>query len=424
MCSTESPLDALASALERLGAQDVAGFAVPPEELVALRGLVDRAEAEFTRRLTAFDAAAGWQGDGAVSGVAWARAHLRMTAGAARERLRTGQTLRDLLPAVGAAFAAGELSLAHAQVLARGVSATRACQAAAVEAEPVLLEAARRLDPRQLRAVVEHWGAAIDPGATVGDALAVRERRYLAVSPTYDGMVALDGLLPPIEGTALLTALDAAGQAIRTPNDDRTAQQLRADALAHLVERTLAGAALPSTGGERPQVRLVLGLSAVRDAVGGQAHLDRHGPISAWTALRLLCDASVIPVLVDDTRPGTSEPLDIGRARKDPTPAQRRAVRLRDGGCRFAGCDRPADWCDVHHLLPWSHGGRTDLHNLALLCSQHHHTIHDHGYRMTRGPDGTFHTHRPDGTEIPDHARGPSPLQQVTAEWADVGATG
>jgi hypothetical protein len=85
------------------------------EELVALRGLVDRAEAEFSRRLVAFDTAAGWQGDGAVSG--WARA-----------RLRTGQTLRDLLPAVGSAFAAGEVSLAHARVLARGVSPGRSAR--------------------------------------------------------------------------------------------------------------------------------------------------------------------------------------------------------------------------------------------------------------------------------------------------------
>jgi hypothetical protein len=325
--------------------------------------------------------------------------------------------LRDLLPAVGSAFAAGEVSVAHAQVLARGVTATRDRAAAAPAAEPVLLEAARRLDPRQLRAVVEHWGSAVDPGAAVGDELAVRERRYLAVSPTYDGMVAVDGLLPPLEGTALLTALDAAGQAIRTPDDDRTAQQLRADALAHLVDQSLAEGRLPSTAGERPQVRVVIGLSTVRDAVGGQAALDRHGPISAWTALRLLCDASVIPVLVDDTRPGASEPLDIGRASKDPTPAQRRAVRLRDGSCRFAGCDRPADWCEVHHLLPWSLGGRTDLHNLALVCSRHHHRIHDDGFRLARAPDGTLQTFRPDGSQVPDHARGPTPLDQVTGAW-------
>ncbi|HEY5185707.1 MAG TPA: HNH endonuclease signature motif containing protein [Actinomycetes bacterium] len=98
-------------------------------------------------------------------------------------------------------------------------------------------------------------------------------------------------------------------------------------------------------------------------------------------------------------------------------------MRLRDGGCRFCGCDRPADWCEVHHLLPWSLGGRTDLHTLALLCSRHHHTIHDHGDRMTRGPDGTLHTHRPDGTEIPDHARAPSPLAQATATWTEAAAT-
>jgi len=101
MCSTGSPLDDLAGVLDRLGAQQVAGLVVLGEELVRLRALVDRAEAEFTRRLTAFDTAQGWQGDGAVSGLAWARADLRMTAGAARERLCTGHTRRELLPAVG-----------------------------------------------------------------------------------------------------------------------------------------------------------------------------------------------------------------------------------------------------------------------------------------------------------------------------------
>lgn len=82
-------------------------------------------------------------------------------------------------------------------MLARGVTATRQRTAAAAAAEPVLLEAARRLDPRQLRAVVEHWAAAVDPGADIDDVGAVQARRYLAVSPAYDGMVALDACSAP-----------------------------------------------------------------------------------------------------------------------------------------------------------------------------------------------------------------------------------
>ena len=77
----------------------------------------------------------------------------------------------------------------------------------------------------------------------------------------------------------------------------------------------------------------------------------------------------------------------------------RRAVELRDGHCVFAGCTAPAAWCQAHHVLEWLFGGRTELENLALLCERHHGKVH-HGYRIERDTDGTWHTHRPDGTEI------------------------
>jgi hypothetical protein len=137
-------------------------------------------------------------------------------------------------------------------------------------------------------------------------------------------------------------------------------------------------------------------LSAVRERLGA-AELERVGRISADTALRIMCDAAVQPALLDDS---TEEPIDLGRTRRDPDPRLRRAVLLRDRGCRFAGCDRPWAWCEIHHLLPWAEGGRTDRANLMVLCTRHHHDVHEGGFRILKRAGGGFRTLRPDGSEI------------------------
>jgi HNH endonuclease len=73
------------------------------------------------------------------------------------------------------------------------------------------------------------------------------------------------------------------------------------------------------------------------------------------------------------------------------TPAQRRALAARDGGCLFPGCDTPPIWCEPHHwLIHWLDGGPTDLDNLALLCRRHHRFVHEGGWRMTQDHHGGF----------------------------------
>jgi hypothetical protein len=107
------------------------------------------------------------------------------------------------------------------------------------------------------------------------------------------------------------------------------------------------------------------------------------GPVGATAAAlrRLLCDAQISRVIVD----GDSQPLDVGRATRTVTPAQRRALRVRDNGCRFPACDRPHSWTDAHHIRHWRNGGGTDLPNLISLCVRHHHTVHDGGWTITTG---------------------------------------
>ena len=76
-------------------------------------------------------------------------------------------------------------------------------------------------------------------------------------------------------------------------------------------------------------------------------------------------------------------PLDYGRSRRLASPAQRRALTARDRGCSFPGCTRPASWTEVNHVTPWAHGGRTDIDNMCLLCTHHHHTYESRGWQLT-----------------------------------------
>jgi hypothetical protein len=80
--------------------------------------------------------------------------------------------------------------------------------------------------------------------------------------------------------------------------------------------------------------------------------------------------------------------LEVGRASRVVSAAQRAALVVRDGGCAVPGCDRPPAWCEAHHLVHWLHGGPTDLENLALVCRAHHRAVHEGGWRLGRDPDG------------------------------------
>lgn len=60
---------------------------------------------------------------------------------------------------------------------------------------------------------------------------------------------------------------------------------------------------------------------------------------------------------------------------------------MRDGGCVVPGCHAPPEWCEAHHVVPWEHGGLTDVDGMALLC-RHHHTAHHAGIYGLQLRDG------------------------------------
>ena len=89
----------------------------------------------------------------------------------------------------------------------------------------------------------------------------------------------------------------------------------------------------------------------------------------------------------------------IGRRTRAVPPAIRRALRVRDGGCRFPGCDR-SRYVHAHHIKHWADGGETSLDNLVTLCSFHHRLVHEGGYGV-HVDEGEIKFTRPDGGVIP-----------------------
>jgi hypothetical protein len=126
----------------------------------------------------------------------------------------------------------------------------------------------------------------------------------------------------------------------------------------------------------------------------GACEIAGGGAISAKVGQRLACDCDIAAVVMDP-----DGKINLGRAQRSANGTQRRLLWLRDEGCRFPGCDRPPGWCEAHHIVWWEHGGPTDLDNLCLLCSHHHHLCHEGGFRLERD-DGDLVFYRPDGTRV------------------------
>ena len=124
-------------------------------------------------------------------------------------------------------------------------------------------------------------------------------------------------------------------------------------------------------------------LDRLRAQTGG-ATLADGTELAPSAVRRLACDAGIVAAVLGSA----GEVLDLGRTARTASPAQRRALALRDRGCAFPGCDRPPAWCDAHHLDHWEDGGATDLGNLVLLCGHHHRVIHHEGWGVVRTTGG------------------------------------
>jgi len=224
-------------------------------------------------------------------------------------------------------------------------------------------------------------------------------------------MVAVDGMLDPTGAAAIKAALaPLLGKA--GPEDDRSAGQRAADGLVMLAEHAMAAGGLPETGGEKPQVIVTIGYDQLKAELA--AHTEQPGsgligeptsglsggagdpvtmngtPLTPATARRIACDAGIIPAVLG----GDSEVLDLGRSTRTWSPAQRRALRIEDKGCRWPKCQAPLSRCRIHHQIFWALLGRTDKTNGIHLCELHHWVVHHTRWRIRKDEHNKIHIWR------------------------------
>jgi hypothetical protein len=430
MCTTSSlipALDALADEqVDTLSNQDLRA------EMAELLVAVNRLNAELTRRVRAFDRRGLAIDDACHSTTGWLRTFGRLSAPAASACVKRAR-LSDRLPALAAAAADGDISPDHLDRVTR--LADRVGVEIAAQADQVLADSARQLDPTNLGRLCERIVAHVDPDGVQPDAAADFARRGLSLSP-FDGMVLVRGQLDPDGGAALAAALNAlmgppAAGELRSP------AQRRADALVELARGALREGHLPTVGGVRPQVAVLIPAQRLagqdQDTASDDTDSDSTDPDStgprdtrqSWivdlaapgwlewvgdvpdvVARRIACDADVWRVLLD---PATSQPVDVGRTHRVVPVWLRKALHARDRGCRFPGCHTPAAWTDGHHLRHWADGGPTNLANIVLLCRFHHGLVHEAGWTIDFDISHNIVTaRRPDGTRYDTTIRGPA----------------
>jgi hypothetical protein len=283
---------------------------------------------------------------------------------------------------VAAAQATGTISDEHARVITRVIEQLpprlEAEHGPAVE-ERLVAEAAR-FDPSVLARIGRHLLDWINPDGTLDRDTGHDRRRHASLTTRRDGSGDLRAHLTPAalaQWQAVLDPLAAPRPSDVDGPDPRSPGQRLHDALADAAARLLASDELPPSGGTPATVLLTMSLDQLETRTGlvTTAH---GGTLSVATALSLADQANVIPVVLDST--GI---LAYGLARRTATTGQRFALAARDKGCCFPGCDAPPGWTQVHHILPWILGGRTDLDNECLLCGYHHREHEKRGWTVT-----------------------------------------
>jgi hypothetical protein len=383
-----------------------------PGELpdAALSGLLVDLDAEWNRiqagrvaLLGVWDARVAWAADGAQSGAGWVAARTEQARGAVSSEIRVARGLRAM-PITEKAFLSGGLGYAKVRLLA---DLARDLPDAYAEAEAFLVEQVQTVRVDQVPIVLARWRAFFDSDGEEERAARQHAERSLNVSPLMQGAWRTDGNLTAEVGELFRNAIDRrareryrAEKAAADANGEKvksTAAQRRHDALHELLlQATAAGDEGNSLN--VPAITAIIDITKLPDAKSGEivGETEAGTAVTAQTALRWCCDAGISRVL---TGPD-STPIDLGHTARLPNRAQRRALAARDRGCTFPGCDRPPGWTSAHHITHWIHGGPTSLWNLTLLCSFHHHRVHEGGYGLERLANGELRCTRPDGTTL------------------------
>ena len=343
--------------------------------VVGLRRLITGFEAEFARFAHAAEFAEVWRTGGATSMQAWLAAATGATIETARRQVRLADTVTKA-PVIGDRMRAGQLSADNAEALATVVDSDHF----AGDAEE-LLEIAAASAPHETRKALELWRSITDPKNEAERDAQARARRHLGFSKGDNGMTDIKGSLPDEDAAYIKTALDhIAGKAF-DDTSGRSYPQRIADALTELCKAYAAGTV---TGGrERPKLIVTVSYETIVERATGRGVVVGHDvTLSGEAVRRLACDAGLHRLVTK----GTSLTLDFGSAT------------------------------------------RLAIANLVLLCSAHHHLVHELRWQLhgnandlnIQTPDGTI-LHAPSRRRIHTEHATHTGQGADTDPWADPG---
>ena len=367
--------------------EEIEGLEVPLHRDALIEGfaLLDMLDARMAVAVGEFEAAGFHALDGAVSMASWLRTCTRRAHPTAQRIAVHGRKLASL-PVLRAAFVAGSLTAGQVEVILAHVRRRHVDRFAEHELElvPLLTE----LSIAELTLVMEDWRAKAD---ALDDEKPIERDNEVHLSGTIDGRGELRGSVD-----SDLHALLEAGLRVADSGDrERSLAARRADALATVFQHFLDHQQVALGRRHRPHLNVVMTYEQwAHREFDAARYLDTGQLVSPAQLGVLLCDSTFHRLVTD----GASAVLDYGRGTRFWSADLYNAIAVRDQGCRFPGCDRPASWCDVHHVKEWdADDGPTSIDNGVLLCRRHHRMLHSTGFEAKLLPDGLLEVTFPDG---------------------------
>ena len=435
----------------------LAPWKVQPDE--SLQGRIDVMAAELARQaanitaaqyrwlrlLAEFDELGGWAVGGARTCAAWLSWACGISPGTAREKVRVAQAL-PALPRVCESFGAGRLSYSKVRAITR---------VATPDNEELLVHYGESATAAQLETVLRGYRH-VHRLEQAREAALQHEQRYLRTWVDDEGYLRVEARYPVDDGAFIVAQIERLAESGGEPDAPPPAEASsrvsaetaesgrgdspvvspgwaasdpiearRADALRIMAETAAAHGPTACVGGDTHLVVVHASRDELRDpfTVAGAGVLDPAtavataiagvGGVSAETARRLGCDASVV-TLVEDA---LGRPLGVGRQSKTAPRWLRRALTRRDRGrCQFPSCTA-TKFLDAHHIIHWADDGPTDLDNLLLVCRFHHRLVHEVGYRIVGTANTGITFQRPNGSVVPANTPAPpADLQAVERE--------
>ncbi len=374
-------------------------------ELAQAHRLLDRLSARVMVADGDFDAGEGWDLDAATSMTAWLRSFAGLTPGDAAHAVRVAKRLGSL-PVTTAAYLDGTLSGGQVKAIVACVSDKTSERFADQEADLVPLLAP--LSAGNVAVAMRQWNALAEADLD-DDEPKDEPESSLHLSALLAGRWRLDGDLGALDGEMLATALRLAS-ASDAEGEVRTPAQRRAAAMIDICSFFLQRHDHPVGSRHRPHVNVIVKLEDLE--AGRGAEFADGVVIDGPSLASLVCHSVWHRVLVSG-----SSILDYGTATKTISPNLYNALVVRDRHCRFPGCDRPADWCDCHHIVHVEDGGATCPSNCALFCRRHHVRLHKPGWSATLDDDATLVVTDPSGRVFTSEApiRHPRPPPELFA---------